>query len=127
MKAKKKVKKRILYAEDYAALRQGVVVMLKRKGYKVEPFENGADLMLRLKDDAACDIVVTDNDMPILTGMGVLMAIKSDPALKHLPVIVFSGDDMIRPRVAELGGISVDKGNIGPLLDAIAKITPRAA
>lgn len=108
-------------------LRQSVAMMLKLAGYRVDSFEDGVDLMLKLKDDAACDVVVTDNDMPVMMGMEVLRGIKSNPAWQHMPVIVFSGNDAIRQQVTELGGVFVDKGNIDPLLEAIAKVMSRAA
>ncbi len=122
-----KKKPKIFYAEDMRVLRQSVAMMLKLAGYRVDSFEDGVDLMLKLKDDAACDVVVTDNDMPVMMGMEVLRGIKSNPAWQHMPVIVFSGNDAIRQQVTELGGVFVDKGNIDPLLEAIAKVMSRAA
>ncbi len=121
-------KLRIHLADDYADILRGLKRILEREGFAVETFENGEDLMLALTEaghQVPCDIVVTDNDMPLMTGVEALAAIRADPKLRRLPVIVFTGNDTVAGRVKELGGIYAEKGSVAPLLDILASLKRR--
>lgn len=118
---------RILFADDDPEMRLSVEMLLRRDGHKVDAVEDGADLMIKLEAGEAYDVVVTDHDMPQMTGLQVLRAIKSDPDLKHLPVVILTGNDVVRSRVTELSGIYVEKGSHVPLLKALDKLKRRAA
>jgi CheY-like chemotaxis protein len=44
------------------------------------------------RTDASVAAVVTDLQMPRMNGMDLLARLKSDPELRHIPVLVISGD-----------------------------------
>lgn len=60
--------------------------------------ENGEKVLCLLRREPPYDspnqllpeLVLLDQKMPLLDGIGVLKAIKSDPALKHIPVVMIS-------------------------------------
>ena len=81
----------ILVADDSEAVRTVIVLMLRSLGYRnVSEAEDGQEA-IELIQKNTYDLLVLDIEMPRLDGYGVLMALKRDAALRHLPVIVASG------------------------------------
>ncbi len=78
----------ILYAEDNEALRRLSTLMLTRSGYVVTPVEDGLQAWQALHADHY-DLLITDNEMPRLTGVELIKRVRS--ARMRLPVIVASG------------------------------------
>jgi sigma-B regulation protein RsbU (phosphoserine phosphatase) len=82
----------ILVVDDNEGNRDMLSRQLLRQGHTVETAENGRLALERLRAEAF-DLVLLDMMMPELDGYGTLDAIKSDPALRHLPVIMISALD----------------------------------
>lgn len=114
----------ILMADDERGIREVSEEFFKLYGYKVEVFENGQLLLNRLsKEDEV--IVVTDNDMPVMTGIELLQKMRSTENLKNIPVIVLSGGATagIKSEVDKLGGVYIEKPfNFDELKNLIEKI-----
>lgn len=84
---------KFLVVDDYPDLRRLAVMALTDLGYPlVETAVDGQEAFEKLHANAY-DFVLTDLRMPRLDGFGLLRAIKADPALRHLPVIVMSAND----------------------------------
>jgi CheY-like chemotaxis protein len=49
---------------------------------------------LELAREVRPDLVITDLMMPVMDGFAVVEAIKADPALAHVPIIVVSAKDL---------------------------------
>jgi DNA-binding response OmpR family regulator len=64
--------------------------MLAGAGYKVTPVSSG-EMALKECDKKAPDLILLDIDMPQMNGYEVCTYIKSNPALKDIPVIFLSG------------------------------------
>lgn len=79
---------RILVVDDVTGIREVMAAVLEQAGYCVTCAEDG-----EMAWDAICadefDLVITDHDMPRLTGMGLLRRIRAVPF--SLPVILMSG------------------------------------
>ncbi|MEZ6187687.1 MAG: sigma-54 dependent transcriptional regulator [Planctomycetota bacterium] len=74
-------KPRVLIVDDEAAMRMGLVEVLKRADYEVEAVEDGEQAIARI-DKGGLDVVVTDLRMPRVDGMEVLRhARERDPNL----------------------------------------------
>ena len=81
----------ILVADDSDAVRDIIVLMLRTLGYeRVTEAGDGQEALERMQQ-GEFDLLVLDIEMPRLDGYGVLAALKSDPARRHVPVIVASG------------------------------------
>lgn len=83
---------RILVVDDSAGNRDMLARQLERQGHSVATAVDGRDAIEQLRA-APFDLVLLDMMMPVLDGYGTLSEIKSDPALRHLPVIMISALD----------------------------------
>jgi phosphoserine phosphatase RsbU/P len=83
---------RILVVDDDASNRDLLSRRLHRYGARVETAENGLQALQRLRREPF-DLVLLDFLMPALDGYQVLVKLKTDPKLRHLPVIMISGLD----------------------------------
>jgi phosphoserine phosphatase RsbU/P len=77
---------------------------LHAEGYVVEVANDGRTALDKLRD-AAYDLVLLDIVMPDMDGYDVLKAIKADPKLQEIPVIMISGLDDLNSvaRCIEIG------------------------
>ncbi|MCK4911153.1 MAG: chemotaxis response regulator CheY [Thermodesulfovibrionales bacterium] len=83
---------RILIVDDFSTMRRIIKNILKQLGYEnVEEAENGADAYEML-DVEKFDFVITDWNMPVMDGLGLLKKIRTDPDQKHLPVLMVTAE-----------------------------------
>jgi CheY-like chemotaxis protein len=87
----------VLLAEDDAALRRYIEVLLERAGFEVISAADGLEAMKWLLT-MTVDVVVTDAVMPNVSGYELCRFVRSSPHLNHLPIILLSGLD---PKNAE--------------------------
>lgn len=80
---------RILVADDNADLQQYIVRLLRERGYAVEAVNDG-QAALEAARARRPDILLTDVMMPRLDGFGLLHAVREDPGLRDMPVIMLS-------------------------------------
>ncbi len=80
---------RILLAEDDRILRKAGEVSLRKKGYDVIAAVDGEDALAKTRDHKP-DLVLLDVMMPKMHGFDVLHAIKGDPAVRDIPVIMLT-------------------------------------
>lgn len=94
----------ILIADDNKVNRLLLSRSVEMLGYQASVAENGKIAMERLREDPF-DLLLLDIEMPEMDGFEVLQAIKLDPALRDLPVIVTSSVEGIENivRCVELG------------------------
>ncbi len=85
-------KMKFLVVDDFSTMRRIVRNLLKELGYtNVDEAEDGAVALQKLQG-GGFDFVVTDWNMPNMTGIELLQAIRSSPALKHLPVLMITAE-----------------------------------
>ena len=80
---------RILIADDNADMREHLRRLIGRDGYTVEVVPDG-QAALAAAARTRPDLILTDVMMPRLDGFGLLQAVRADPALREVPVIVLS-------------------------------------
>jgi CheY-like chemotaxis protein len=93
----------IVVAEDHEDIRFVLQRALERAGHQVVVAADGAEALTAIRRHRP-ELVVTDVDMPKMTGLDLCRAIRADEALRHIPVVLASGsllpgDD----RAAEVG------------------------
>ena len=85
-------KMKFLVVDDFSTMRRIVRNLLKELGHtEVEEAEDGNAALARLKGDKF-DFVVSDWNMPNMTGIDLLKAIRADDALKHIPVLMITAE-----------------------------------
>lgn len=94
----------ILVVDDSEVTRDLLCTILRSHGYEVVEAVNGKNGLERIEEQRPA-LVVTDLEMPVLDGFGLLREIRSRPALADLPVVVFStrGSDPDKRKASELG------------------------
>lgn len=78
----------ILICEDSFTTRELERSIFEAAGYEVDTATDGAAGLTKLKEGLKVDAVVTDVQMPNMTGFQLTRAIKSDDVLKSIPVII---------------------------------------
>lgn len=86
------VAKRILVAEDSITVRELERKLLTRAGYEVHVAIDGMEAW-NLLLSMPVDLLITDIDMPRLTGLQLITRVRQSPKLARLPVIVMSYKD----------------------------------
>lgn len=81
---------KILIVDDFSTMRRILKNILRQWGFShfIEA-ENGIEALTCLREENI-DIVLTDWKIPKMTGMELEEAIRSDPDLKHIPVVMMS-------------------------------------
>jgi CheY-like chemotaxis protein len=84
--------KTILVADDHPDTNEVLCKLLRRRGYRTISALSG-EAALQMLDQERPDLLILDVVMPGIGGMEVLNAVRSNPATKDLPVILFTGVD----------------------------------
>ena len=83
---------RFLVVDDFSTMRRIVRNLLKELGFtNVTEAEDGVDALGKLRSEKF-DFVVSDWNMPNMTGIDLLRNIRADAALKHLPVLMVTAE-----------------------------------
>jgi two-component system chemotaxis response regulator CheY len=83
---------KILVVDDFSTMRRIVRNLLKELGYtNVDEAEDGVAALQKLKG-SNFQFVVTDWNMPNMTGIELLKAMRADVALKALPVLMITAE-----------------------------------
>ena len=83
---------KILVVDDMSTMRRIVKNIMKQLGFaNVEEAENGQDALDKLRADTF-GFVISDWNMPVMTGIDLLRAIRADEKLKALPVLMVTAE-----------------------------------
>jgi CheY-like chemotaxis protein len=96
----------ILVVDDDEDIREIVGLVLEQSGYRTVGAVDGADALERLRDGLHPALAIVDLMMPRLSGADLVRAMRTDPRLAPIPVVILSGDRAVRQISAELGASS---------------------
>jgi len=83
---------KILVVDDMVTMRRIVKNILKQLGFaNVEEAENGQEALQKLQADSY-GFVVSDWNMPVMTGIDMLRAIRADEKLRTTPVLMVTAE-----------------------------------
>ncbi len=94
-----------LVVEDSPTMRQLIVFALRRiRGLEVLEADDGVDALRKLAA-SKLDIILTDINMPIMDGLKLVKRVRSDEALKAIPIVIITteGAEEDRQRALALG------------------------
>ena len=82
----------VLVVDDSMLIRHTVCRYLESIGYSVEAATNGQEALDLLQDgDYHPDLIVTDMQMPKVTGSELITALKEKPATREIPIVLLVG------------------------------------
>ncbi|MFH1135965.1 MAG: response regulator [Pseudomonadota bacterium] len=93
--------KTIILIDDDADTRTYMGTILLRGGYKIMTAGNGQEGWQMIQENRP-DLILLDMMMPRKSGMNLLADLKTNPALKDIPVIIISG-------VGQMTGVDMKK------------------
>jgi two-component system, chemotaxis family, chemotaxis protein CheY len=119
-------KMKFLVVDDFSTMRRIVRNLLKELGFtNVEEAEDGVIALQKLKA-GDFDFVVSDWNMPNMTGIELLRAIRADPALKSLPLLMITAEakkeNIIEAAQAGASGYIVKPFTAGTMSEKLTKI-----
>lgn len=117
---------RFLIVDDFSTMRRIVRNLLKELGYtNVDEAEDGVVAMQKLTA-GGFDFVVTDWNMPNMTGIELLKNIRANGALAHLPVLMITAEakkeNIIEAAQAGASGYIVKPFTAATLSEKLGKI-----
>jgi pilus assembly protein CpaE len=81
---------RILFVEDEEMIRKLVGTYLTRTGYQVEFAVDGMDALRKVSEQANPDLILTDVNMPNMTGLELTRRLRSHHKTARIPIIMLS-------------------------------------
>jgi two-component system cell cycle response regulator DivK len=116
------VPKRILVVEDNDLNRKLFCDVLRASGFEVEPVADG-ELVLNAARAFAPDLVIMDIQLPNVSGVDLIAAMRRDAALDDTPVLAVTAyagkGDEDRIRGAGANGYLSKPVSIGPFMAAV--------
>lgn len=85
---------RVLVVDDFATMRRIIKGVLKQLGFsKIVEAQDGRDALDMLKKEPV-GLIVSDWNMPKMTGLELLKAVKGDDSLKGIPFVMVTAEGM---------------------------------
>jgi two-component system chemotaxis response regulator CheY len=117
---------KFLVVDDFSTMRRIVRNLLKELGFtNIEEAEDGAVALAKLKA-GSFDFVISDWNMPNMTGIELLRAIRGDAALSSLPVLMITAEakkeNIIEAAQAKASGYIVKPFTAAVLDEKLSKI-----
>ncbi len=83
---------RILVVDDFSTMRRIIKNLLRDLGFtNVEEADDGKTALPILKQ-GRIDFLITDWNMPGMTGIDLLKTVRADPELSHIPVLMVTAE-----------------------------------
>jgi DNA-binding response OmpR family regulator len=90
---------KVLIIDDDVDTLKLVGLMLERQGYEISVASNGTLGLTKAAEDKP-ELILLDVMMPDLDGYEVTKRLRSNPALAHIPIIMFTAKTMVDDKVA---------------------------
>ena len=120
---------RILIVDDFSTMRRIIKNLLRDLGFtNTDEADDGQTALPKL-EAGGFDFLVTDWNMPGMQGIDLLKAVRADPNLKDLPVLMVTAESkreqIIEAAQAGVNGYVVKPFTAGTLKEKIDKIFER--
>jgi len=116
---------KVLIVDDTHTLRSLIQIYLLGQGWEFAEARDGSEGLERARA-LRPDLVISDVKMPVMDGFELCAAIRSDPALRHIPVLLLTmlGDEASRQRGQLVGASAFLTKPVSPseLKDAVRRV-----
>ncbi|HZJ91502.1 MAG TPA: chemotaxis response regulator CheY [Thiopseudomonas sp.] len=120
---------KILIVDDFSTMRRIIKNLLRDLGFTNTAEADDGATALPMLQSGNFDFLVTDWNMPIMSGLDLLREVRADANLKHLPVLMVTAeakrDQIIAAAQAGVNGYVVKPFTAQALKDKIEKIFVR--
>jgi CheY-like chemotaxis protein len=102
------MKPHILLVDDHLMARLALRLFLEREGYDCDEADNGRAALDKLEAGQTVNLIISDNQMPEMTGMEFLREVKNSH-LFSIPIILYSGNvtEELRQQAQQVGAHTV--------------------
>ncbi len=83
---------KILIVDDFSTMRRIIKNLLRDLGYNNTSEADDGHTALPMLQNGNYDFLVTDWNMPIMPGIDLLRAVRADPRIKDLPVLMVTAE-----------------------------------
>jgi phosphoserine phosphatase RsbU/P len=94
--------RRLLLVEDSSTMRRMLSSMLADAGYTVETANDGLQGLAKARIDPRPELILTDYEMPEMDGAALCEALKRDPELRLIPVVMLTTLGDARDKISGL-------------------------
>lgn len=112
---------KILLADDDPEIREVVGLVLEPYGFETLVASDGDEALRLVKLHPDINVILADLMMPRMSGAEMLEVLNADDALRHIPVIVLSGDNAAKEKARALGAAACIQKPVD-LLDLVATL-----
>jgi two-component system, chemotaxis family, chemotaxis protein CheY len=119
-----------MVVDDFSTMRRILRKILKDLQFKeIIEAENGAEALKLLKSTKV-DLIVSDWNMPIMTGLELLKRVRADDQYKALPFLMVTAeaqkDNIVEAVKAKVSNYVIKPFSPAMLAEKIAKIIPQS-
>lgn len=79
---------KVLVVDDDGDNRELLVELLETEGYSATSAENGSRALASLEDGLDPDLILTDLQMPVMSGWDLCESLRQNPNLRSIPVVL---------------------------------------
>jgi len=79
-----------LVVDDSMLIRHTVCRFLQERGFSVESAANGQEALESIKQNRP-DLIITDIEMPKMSGSELITALKAQPETSKIPIVIVAG------------------------------------
>ncbi len=84
---------KVLVVDDFPTMRRITKTLMKQLGYSnMIEAEDGKQALEMLQKDSSIEFIVSDWNMPNMTGLELLQAVRKDEKLKKLPFLMVTAE-----------------------------------
>lgn len=120
---------KILIVDDFSTMRRIIKNLLRDLGFTNTAEADDGNSALPMLQNGQFDFLITDWNMPGMTGMELLQAVRADDRLRSLPVLMVTAeakrDQIIAAAQAGVNGYVVKPFTAAALQEKIEKIFER--
>lgn len=97
--------KKILVVDDSETMRQMVSMTLQRSGFKILTAENGAKALQMIKETNDLNLVITDINMPVMSGLQLLKNLRDENKDISVIILTTESEERMKKEAVSLGAM----------------------
>jgi two-component system chemotaxis response regulator CheY len=122
--------KTILVVDDSTTMVMSLKTTLSLNGFRAETACNGREALDKLKGGLKPDLILTDINMPVMTGFELIRSVRAMPGLKFIPILTLTTEsELAKKNEGKLAGATgwlVKPVSGNDLITVIRKVLPGA-